>query len=669
MLIRLYVIVGFVASFALVGCDSKKPTSSDDDSKGNVNVKIGTLLATDTNIRPAATPEATADPITVPLANVVILRKLDLSPEVDGAVKWIGVEIDEAAAAKLKTSDVHRHTRDKTETIYRRLAPGDIVKRGQVIALLDDEQAYLQWRAAAAKATAAKQSAEAYKVTVKNLQEIVTQTEDGVRRGIVPRQELLNSQATLARYQADLVDHEGSASVAAEEAATAKNNLEKRTLRAAVDGEVQQVLKHEGEGVKAQEPMLVVQDFASLRAIGNLPKEYANSIFKGDDVTIEVPRDVPPGVTFEQHTTNKPIVAVAVGMANGKPIIISVADDGWVHAWDRDLKPLASGKSPAGVRSLAVTRPGIEPALALVGGIDGTARLYNLSTLSNKPIREFEGRHEGGVTAAAFSPDGKYCVTADERGIFMYDVSTGKKKYDFPSREHHSPITSLSFTPQGRVVSAGREPSIRVWVAGTEAARVEHQIDSRSGDVTMPGVSDDGSRLLVDSDKGHLDVIHLQDLRKERPLVTAGESARFSTFTCWSPELTKGTDDRRIATTGAAEGVVQLWKAPTAKDRASEIARFVTRGGAAATCAAFCPVGDSCFLVVGTQKGAVHLWPLPAADAQAEVTAKVTHVDPAIESSGRTVNVLVDFENQKVGESGRLLRPGASVTLVIRPKK
>ena len=47
---------------------------------------------------------------------------------------------------------------------------------------------------------------------------------------------------------------------------------------------------------------------------------------------------------------------------------------------------------------------------------------------------------------------------------------------------------------------------------------MEHRIDSRSGDVQMPGVTDDGNHLLLDADKTHLDVIHLQDLRKERPL-------------------------------------------------------------------------------------------------------------------------------------------------------
>src|SRR5205085_3751715 len=116
--------------------------------------------------------------------------------------------------------------------------------------------------------------------------------------------------------------------------------------------------------------------------------------------------------------------------------------------------------------------------------------------------------------------------------------------------EHHSPVTALYFTPQGRVVSAGREPSIRVWIVGQDGAKVEHRIDSRSGDVQMPGVTDDGNRLLLDADKTHLDMIHLQDLRKERPLVTAGESGRLPTFTAISPELDKKADNRMIATTG-----------------------------------------------------------------------------------------------------------------------
>jgi WD40 repeat protein len=664
-----------VACLAVAACTDKKTSNGAKPPESSDAVNPGAEL-----FKYAGYPKAqlggrsAAEPITVPMANVVILRKLDLASRVDGTILWIGLPVEKATAERIKADpmrkgEVFQHPRNK-DLWYRRLLPGDLVQPDQTVVLLEDEQAFLEYQGANTKAEAAAKSAKAYETTVAKLKEIVNQTRDGVERQIVPKQELYNSEATLARYEAERVDHVGSADVAAAERDKAKYVWDKHFLKPPVEGEVQQVLKHEGEGVKATEPVLVVHDFGRLRAIGNLPKEYVTAVGRGDDVTLEVPRDYPAGPSFEQHTTNKPIAAVAVGVANGKPVIVSAAEDGWVYAWSQDREVLGAWRQPNGVRSLAVTRPDAGAALVLVGGVNGTARLYDLANPQTKdPIRDFEGRHDGGVAAAAFSPDGRFCVTADERAIYMYETATGKRKYTFPTREHHSPVTSLSFTPQGRVVSAGREPSIRVWLVGQDGAKVEHRIDSRSGDVTAPGVSDDGLRLLLDADKSHLDILHLQELRKERPLVTGGEAVRFTTFAAWSPELDKKADNRMIATTGGAEGVVQLWRAPSADARGAEVARYVTRESAAATCAAFSPLGENGFLVVGTRKGYVHLWPLPTeSEAKAQIPTTVTHVEQNIESSGRTVNVLVDFDNPKVGDK-YLLRPGSAVTLVIRPKK
>jgi len=659
-----------VACLSLAACNDKKttgkvPVSGEQPAD---ETKAGAPLWAYADYRPAKAEGRTPDPITVPMANVVILRKLDLPSRVDGTVLWIGTEVPPAEAGKLDPADVFHNPR--TKKAYRRLRPGDFVKRDQVIAMLDDEQAYLEYQGADTKARTSAESAKTYEKTVGKLQQIVDQERVGARGGSVPLQELYNSEATLARYQSEHVDHLGQAEVAAKDAEKAKYVWDRHFLKPAVDGEVQQVLKHEGEGIKAgQEPLLTIHDFGQLRAVGNLPKEYVTAVGRGDEVMIEVARDIPYGATFDQHTTNRPIAAVAVGMVNGKPVIVSAGEDGWVYVWDRDQKVLGSWKQPNGVRSLAVTRPDSGASLVLVGGVNGTARLYDLANPQAKdPVRDFEGQHDGGVAAAAFSPDGRFCVTADERAIYMYETATGKRKYTFPTREHHSPVTSLSFTPEGRVVSVGKEPSVRVWLVGQDGARVEHRIDARSGDVTALGVTDDGNKLLVDADKTRLDVVHLQELRKERPLTTAGEAGRFSTFAAWSPELDKKPDNRLIATTGGAEGVVQLWRAPTADNRGTEVARLVTRGAAAATCVAFSPTADNGFLVVGTRKGDVHLWPLTGTDVQAEVPATVTFVEPNIESSGRTVNVLVDFDNPKAGDK-YLLRPGSAVTLAIRPRR
>lgn len=658
-----------VACLSFAACDNKKTNGTKNTSGGEPDSgKVGTALFEYKDYRPAKAEGRTPDPVTVPNSNVVIENKFDLTSQVDGTVRWIGVELTPEAAAQYK-GPTYTHPRNKKA--YRPLSPGELIDTNQVVVLLDDEHAYLEFEGATTKAETAAESAKAYATTVEKLKQLVQQAQNGFARGVVPQQEVLNTEATLARYLSEKVDHEGSAKVAAKEAAKAEHLWHHHFLKPAAAGEVQMIHKHPGEGVKAnQEPLITVHEYGQLRAVGNLPKEYVTAISRGDEAVIEVAQDVSAdaGLTFGQHTTSRPIAAVAVGMANGKPVIVSAGEDGRVYAWDRDLKVLGTWHQPNGVRSLAVTRPDAGAALALVGGVNGTATVYDLANPQAKG-REFEGRHDGGVAAAAFSPDGRFCVTADEKAIHMYETATGKRKYTFPTREHHSPVTSLTFTPQGRVISAGREPSVRVWMVGQDGARVEHRIDARSGDVPTLSVTDDGSRLLLDADKTRLDVIHLQDMRKERPLTTAGEGGRFTTFAAWSPELDKQPDNRRIATTGGVEGVVQLWRAPTADARGAEVARFYTRGLAAATSAAFGPQADSPFLVVGTRKGEVHLWPLPTgAGVQAEVKATVTQVEQNIDSSGRTVNVLVDFDNPKVGNK-YLLRPGTAVTLVIRPKK
>lgn len=653
----------FVAACSDGKSIAKKKVSPTDDV---ASIDPGSLLYT-AEYRPALAASNAIDPIGVPSARVVILRKLDLPARVDGTINWIGTEISEDEALKLKPVDVFRSPRDKK--YYRRLSPGDWVKSDQVVALMDDEQAYIEKEGASKKAQAATDEADAYAKTVTKLGEIVKLTEDGVRRNIIPLQEYLNTQATQIRYDADLTNRNGAKMIALADLDKAKNILDKHTIRSKINGEVQQILRHEGEGIKATEPILTIYDFDRLRIEGNLPKEYIDTVRPGDHVTIEGSRDLPSLVTFEQHTTNKPITAIVVGKKDGKPLIISAGEDGWVYAWTSDRIVIGSWKLSNAIRSLAITPSSVESPLLVVGGDNGKAHLYDLANPGKEAVRELAEQHDGAVSAATFSPDGKYCVTADEKSIHLWEVSTGKRVYRFPSGEHHSPITSLTFTPQGRLISAGKEPSVRVWIVGDKGAKVEHRFDSRTGDVPTLGVSEDGSRLLLDADKARLDIVHLQEARKERPLISVSESSRFHHFAIWSPEIEGKADNRLIATGSAAEGVVQLWRAPSTNERGSEFGQLICKNYAPVTCAAFSPNAEQAFIVVGTKKGEVNIWPLPAAnDLKSELSAKVNHVEKAIDSSGRTARVFVEFENPK--HDGRyLLRPGAIVNLVIRPGK
>jgi WD40 repeat protein len=640
----------------------KNPTPTGPDSRD-----IGQQLY-DAPFRPAKTGDRPAEPITLPQAQALVLDKVELSAKVDGTIWWIGLETTQAEASAAGIDKIDLYTHPRTKKLYRRLKLGDNVARGQVLVLMDDSRANADFETARIASNVAKKEFRAAQETVQKLKEIERKTRDGYNRNVVPDVEMLQAEARTIQYEGEAVKADGAVQKAAGEEAKAQLILDMHSL-SAIEGKVQQILKTQGEGVKAQEPILTVQRLDRMKAVGNLPQELKYLVSPGDEVTIEAPFDIPAdlGKTFYQHTTNKPITAVAVGVANGKPVIVSAGEDGEVLVWDRDLmKILGTWSQSAGVRALAVTRPGDGPALAVVGSDNGIASLYNLADPKADRVREFDGRHDGGVVAAAFSPDGKYCVTADEKSLYLYEVATGKRKYSFGSREHNSSITGVSFTPQGRVVSVGRDPSVLVWIVGEKDARVDRRF-SRVGEVATLGVTDDGSQLLLDAAKTQLDVIHLQEGRKERPLIGAGEAGRFSTFAIWSPELAKGEDRRLIATTGGTEGVVQVWQAPTEQDRGIEIARLNTRDLSAATCAAFAPTAENGFLVVGTRKGNIHVWSRP--DIPAKPKATVQNVGSAIDSSGRTVEMLVEFTNPKVNETSYLFRPGSSVTLVVRPKK
>jgi WD40 repeat protein len=134
-------------------------------------------------------------------------------------------------------------------------------------------------------------------------------------------------------------------------------------------------------------------------------------------------------------------------------------------------------------------------------------------------------------------------------------------------------------------------------------------------------------------------------------------AANFSTFALFSP------DGRLILTTGALDGRMQLWKAPTVANRRGHEVRQWVSSGATFTCAAFAP--DGSFAVSGTKDRQVLVWSLPSREEiDRQITAEVSLVDQAVESGGNQVRVWAEFDNPK-GE-GRL-RPGTPVTLVINP--
>jgi len=649
-----------------IGCSTSTPPTkgSGDSAQPIAPVNIGAML-----FSPAPWPtydeggSATTDPIRVPMCLLTVLKKAEVPSKEEGTIEWLGTEM--VAGQAVDPKDVHHLVRKKIDGSeqrigsFQRLRVGDRVEKDQVIALLESTRAHLEHKISLAniKGAEAEQAAAGDAIVYYNENVKIEKKANSSTSAIVL------AQANLAKSISEKATKDWGVERSKGEEKKALDKLDNHLIRAPFTGEIVHFSKQVGEGVKATEPILLLQNTDILGVEGFLPMQFAARVKPCADVFLEPALMAPPLPGRSPHTSSKPISAVAVGIKGEKQVIVSASEDGSVYVWERG-KVYDMWKHRMPVRALACTPPGTAVSLALTGCDDGKARLWSLQSSSSEPVVVLDGHHEGGVTAAAFSPDGTKCVTADDRGeIMLWDTAKGQKLYTFP-REHNSSVGSLHFTPQCRVVSTAHDNSALVWKVGEISAAVETRFDHLSGEVGVLGVSDDGGQMLLDLDKNRLRVVDLGKNYNLGTLQQSSDSGKFTTFALMSPAIGGKTGARVILTTSGTDGILQVWRWTGGAGHGAELRKLVCTGNVPPTCAAFAPIAKDGFIVAGTRKGDVHVWPMPTEEELAnQYRARVTSISENSESSGKSVRIYAEYTNPPTPELR--LRPGTTATVVI----
>ncbi len=600
----------------------------------------------------------------------------------EGIVMFLGKQIYEEDPIKGRTfPTVQVPVGDKKMTLtYQRWDEGDIVEEGDMLGLVDPVKALNDRIFKRAKIKAAEADHSAATFMAKEAQARLDRLDQLKRNGggVVPAEDYSAAVLTRDKHVQEELSKKEGVNLSIIEFHQAEAELSLYQIRCMIPGKsrIMKIYKNKGEGVKNLESVMQLYNLSRLRVEGAAEAQYVGTLKPGQKVIIEPTEPMDPLPWLKAHRGEINSVAVAFDRKQpNDPRFVSGSEDQTVCVWRRSQRgPIAELHHTAPVRVVACSPAQADRSLCLAGTSDGRICVWDLDAAAGKNlVKEILGAHHDAVTALAFSPDGKWFASGgQDNTIRLWETATWKEKYPFDAphgvnNPHQGTITALNFTPQGQLVSAARDNTLRVWELHEKGAKlVGRPVQGRGGSVAFPGISSDGRLMIFDQGRT-LQILGVADQETKAGLTNPSAATPFETLALFSP------DASLILTAGETDGRMQLWRAPTANSRAYEVRQLVTSERSAVTSAAFAP--DGTLAVSGTKDGYVYLWQIPdremvrnhriRTDGKGQPLT-LTNVEPALDA-GR-VRIAVNVQNPETPQhtAGRLI-PGGRVTLVVEP--
>jgi len=188
---------------------------------------------------------------------------------------------------------------------------------------------------------------------------------------------------------------------------------------------------------------------------------------------------------------------------------------------------------------------------------DGTARIWDAAT---GHVRDSLVGHGATVRSVAFSTDGRWVVTASwDHTARIWDAATGQVRDSLVG--HRDVVSGAAFSTDGRwVVTASWDHTARIWDAAT--GQVRDSLEGGGDEVWSAAFSPDGRRVVTASDDGTARIWDAATGQVRDSLV--GHRAQV-TSAAFSP-------DGRWVVTASSDNTARIWPA-TWQQLVSELSR------------------------------------------------------------------------------------------------
>jgi WD40 repeat protein len=225
----------------------------------------------------------------------------------------------------------------------------------------------------------------------------------------------------------------------------------------------------------------------------------------------------------------------------------------------------------------------------------GADQMIRLWRLSDAHILRAIRAHENWVGPVVFSPDNHLVASRGGDGLVkVWEISTGKLLKSFPVGNASNSGASIAFAPDGKMLAAGVQGSIKLWHLpdGGET----RTLTGSAGSIQAVAFARDGRNVAAGDSRG---LVRVWDL------LSGGEARTFSGHTSYVASVSFSPDGQLLASGGGDESV-RIWDVSSGRERAK-----LNGHQGPVTSVAFDPSGTR--IASSDQRGIVKLWEVAAA--------------------------------------------------------